>query len=90
MIAKPVVRIVIGVAIELVAGAMEVLAAALGIDQNHHARTAAVLSVEVAGKRLEFTHGVKAQVGVFAVVRAYVGVDDAIKEEVVGRAAHAR
>ena len=88
MVAEPVVRVVIRVAVELVRRAMEVLAAALGVDQNHHARATAVLGVEVAGKRLEFADGVETQRRIFAVVRAYVGVDDAVQEEVIRRAAH--
>ena len=89
MVAEPVIRVVGGVAVELICGSMEALATALGVDQNHDAGAATVFRVEVAGQGLEFTDCIEAQSGVFAVVRAYVGVDDAVEEEVVGRAAHA-
>ena len=67
---------------------MEVFATALGIDENHDARTTAVLGIEVSGERLEFTNSVKAQRGVFAVVRSYVRIDDSIEKEIVCRPAH--
>ena len=54
MVAEPVVGVVIRVAVELLGGAMEVLAAALGVDQNHDARAAAVLRIEISGQGFEF------------------------------------
>ena len=89
MVAEPIVGVVIRIAVEFVRRAVEVFATAFGVDQDHDARTAAVLGVEVAGEGLEFAHSVQAQRRVLAVVRAYVGVDDAVEEEVVCRAAHA-
>jgi hypothetical protein len=61
MIAEPIVRVVIGIAIELIRRAVEVLATALGIDKDHYTRAAAVLGIEVTGERLEFAHGIQAQ-----------------------------
>ena len=88
MVAEPVVGVVVRVAVELICGSVKVLAAALGVDQNHDPRAASILRVEVAGERLEFADGVNAQVRIFAVVCAYVGVDHAVEKEIVGRAAH--
>ena len=88
MVAEPIVGVVIRIAVELIGRAVEVFATALGVDQNHDARTTPVLGVEVAGEGLEFPDGVEAQRGIFAVVRAYVGVDDAVEKEIVCRTAH--
>ena len=67
---------------------MEVLATALGVDEDHDARTAAILCIEVTGEGLELAHGIDAQVGVFAVVRSHIGIDHAVEEEIVGGPAH--
>ena len=88
VVAEPVVGVEIRIAVELIGRAVEVIATALGIDQNHDARTAAILGVEVSGEGLEFADCVETQRGIFTIVRAYVGVDDAVEEEVVRGAAH--
>ncbi len=89
MVAEPVVGVVVRVAVELVRRPMEMLAAALGVNQNHNTRAASIFRIEVPGERLKFAHGVNAQVCIFAVVGAHVGVDHAIEKEVVCCAAHA-
>src|SRR5579871_4947049 len=88
MVTKPVVGVVVGVPVELVSGAVEVFAAALGVDQDHDARATAILGIEVSGQGLEFADSVETECGVFAIVRAHVGVDNAVEKEVVRCAAH--
>src|ERR1035437_954579 len=88
MVAEPIVGIESRVAIEFVQRTMELVAAALGINENHNARAATIFRIEIACESLEFAHGVKAQGGVFTVVCTYIGVDYAIEEEVVSGPAH--
>ena len=88
MVAEPVVGVVVGIAVELVGCSVEVVAATLGVDENHNARATTVFGIEVPGEGFEFAHSVQTQRGVFAVVRANVCVDDAIEEEIVRRTAH--
>ena len=88
MITEPVVGIEIRITVELVARAVETLTATLGVDQNHDARAAAVLGIKVSGEGFKFAHGVDAEVGIFTVVGAHIGVDDAVEEEVIRSTAH--
>ncbi len=89
MVTEPVVGVVVGVAVELVRRAVEMLAAALGVDQNHHPWAAPVFRIEIPGKCLEFAHRVDAQVSILTVVGANVGVDDSVEKKVIVGAAHA-
>lgn len=89
VVGEPVIGVEGRVAIELPQRAVELLPARLGVDQDHDAWAGAILRVKVAGQRLEGAHGINAQVGIFAVIRAHVGVDHAIQKEVIGGAAHA-
>ena len=75
------------VAQELISGAVERAAAALGVDGDHDARVAAVFGVEGAGLQLEFADRVQADLRVLAVIRAHVGVDGAVQKHVVAAAA---
>src|ERR1035441_9808881 len=88
MVAEPIVGVEVRVAIKFVRRAMEPIAATLGIDENHNARTAAIFCIEIAGESLELAYRVKAQGSVFAVVCSYVRIDYSIEKEVVSSPAH--
>ena len=72
---------------EFIRRAVEGASAALGVDRDHDAGVAAVFGVEGAGLQLELAHRVQADLGVLPVVRAHVGIDGSIQEDVVAAAA---
>ena len=71
---------------KLVGRAMELAAAALGVNGNHDTGVAAVLGAESAGLQFELAHRVEADLRVLAVVGADVGVDGAVEKDVVAAA----